>query len=47
MQKLLEDAFNKIVWRDDRQIKETYVRVNVWPVKPCTQFVVYLLDVGA
>jgi hypothetical protein len=44
LQKLVEDAFNKKIWNDDRQIKETYVRVEVSKTNPFTQLVVYLLD---
>jgi Holliday junction resolvase RusA-like endonuclease len=41
------DAFNKKIWYDDRQVKELYSRVHVWPSKPFVQIVVYLLEVGA
>jgi Holliday junction resolvase RusA-like endonuclease len=44
LQKLVEDAFNLKIWTDDRQIKETYTRVQVANDKPFTQLVVYLLD---
>jgi Holliday junction resolvase RusA-like endonuclease len=47
LQKLVEDAFNLKIWNDDKQIKETYVRVEVAKDKPFTQMVVYLLDAGS
>jgi Holliday junction resolvase RusA-like endonuclease len=47
LQKLVEDAFNRKIWEDDRQIKETYVRVEVSNTNPFTQLVVYLLDAGS
>jgi Holliday junction resolvase RusA-like endonuclease len=46
MEKLVNDAFNGVIWADDRRIKEGYQRVNVWPRKPFTQIVVYLLGGG-
>jgi len=43
--KLPLDAFTGIIWADDRQIKELYVRVHVDPKgSGCFQFVVYLLE---
>ena len=47
LQKLVEDAFNRKIWDDDRQIKETYVRVEVSKTNPFTQLVVYLLGAGS
>lgn len=48
MEKLVNDAFNGVIWADDRQIKEGYQRVNVTDRDPAfTQIVVYLLDWGA
>lgn len=48
MEKLVNDAFNGVIWADDRQIKEGYQRVNVTSKSPAfTQLVVYLLDYGA
>ncbi len=46
LEKLVNDAFNGVIWADDRQIKEGYQRVHVWPTQPFTQLVVYLLEVG-
>jgi len=46
MEKLVNDAFNGVIWADDRRIKEGYQRVRVWPSKPFTQIVVYLLGGG-
>jgi Holliday junction resolvase RusA-like endonuclease len=47
LEKLVGDAFQGIIWANDRQIKENYGRVNVWPTKPFMQLVVYLLDPAA
>jgi hypothetical protein len=46
MEKLVNDAFNGVIWADDRRIKEGYQRVSVWPTKPFPQIVVYLLGGG-
>lgn len=49
MEKLVNDAFNGVIWIDDRQIKEGYQRVRVVPesMPAFTQLVVYLLDYGS
>ena len=47
LHKLVNDAFNGIIWADDKQIKEAYQRINVWPTKPFFHLVVYLLEASA
>lgn len=47
LSKQVNDAFNKVIWADDRIIKEKYIRVDVTDRSEAfVQIVVYLLDYG-